>query len=132
MVVIPQRNGEDGSARSETTKAELSQSAVNVHIGKAKKAKESRSIKPAHVNAPVSKTDPERIKLVIKLTLQGQRLKCAQLEQQLTEMRAELLKSSVEFDSELSNDFTQILDSDVSRFAYTSFRLHRGRFAYTV
>ena len=60
-----------------------------------------------YVNAPVSKTDPERI----KLTLQGQRLKCAQLEQQLTEMRAELLKSSVEIDNELSNDFTQILDS---------------------
>lgn len=74
---------------------------------KARKAKESRSIKPAHVNAPVSKTDPERI----KLTLQGQRLKCAQLEQQLTEMRAELLESSVEIDHELNHDFTQILDS---------------------
>jgi len=31
----------------------------NVHTGKAKKAKESRSINPAHVNAPVFKTDPE-------------------------------------------------------------------------
>ena len=45
----------------------------NVYTEKARKAKESRPMKPAHVNAPVSKTDPERI----KLTLQGQRLKCA-------------------------------------------------------
>lgn len=78
-----------------------------MYTEKARKAKESRTIKPAHVNAPVSKTDPERI----KLTLQGQRLKCAQLEQQLTEMRAELLKLSVEIDHELNDDFTQILDS---------------------
>ena len=55
----------------------------------------------------LSKTDPKRI----KLSLQGQRLKCAQLEQQLTEMRTELLRSSVEIDHELNNDFTQILDS---------------------
>ena len=79
----------------------------NFYTEKAQKAKKSRSIKPAHINAPVSKTDPERI----KLTLQGQRLKCAELEQQLTEMRAELLKSSVEIDNELNDDFTQILDS---------------------
>ena len=79
----------------------------NVYTEKARKAKESKTIKPAHVNAPVSKTDPERI----KLTLQGQQLKCAQLEQQLKEMRAKLLKSSVEIDHELNDDFTQILDS---------------------
>ena len=60
----------------------------------AQKAKESRSSKPAHLNAPVSKTDPERI----KLTLQEQRLKCAQLEQALFEMRVELEKSSMEID----------------------------------
>ena len=53
----------------------------NVGTEKARKAKESKSIKPAHVNSPVSKTDPKPI----KLTLQGQRLKCAQLEQQLTD-----------------------------------------------
>ena len=81
----------------------------NVYTEKTRKAKEStcRSIKPAHVNAPLSRTDPERI----KLALQGQRLKRAQLEQQLTEMRAELLKSSVETDHKLNDNFTQILDS---------------------
>ena len=40
-----------------------------------RKLKESRSAKPAHVKALFSKTDPERI----KLTLQGQRLRCAGL-----------------------------------------------------
>ena len=38
-------------------------------------------------------------------------MKCAQLEQQLTEMRAELLTSSVEIDHELNDDFTHFLDS---------------------
>ena len=55
----------------------------------------------------MSKTDPERI----KLALQEQRLKCAQLEQALFEMRVELEKSSMEIDNELSNDFVKILDS---------------------
>ena len=55
----------------------------------------------------MSKTDPERV----KLTLQGQRLKCAELERELNEMQSELLKSNVEVDQELSDDFTQILDS---------------------
>lgn len=73
----------------------------------ARKGRESRSVKPAHVNAPVSKTDPERL----KLTLQGQRLKCAQLEQRLSEMREELLKSNIEIDHELSDDFASILGS---------------------
>ena len=73
----------------------------------AQKAKESRSSKPAHLNAPVTKTDPERI----KLTLQEERLKCAQLEQALSEMRVELEKSSMDIDNELSNDFIKILDS---------------------
>ena len=72
----------------------------------AQEVKESRSLKPAHLNAPVSKTDPERI----KLTLQEQRLKCAQLEQALIEMCVELEKASMEIDNELSNDFVKILD----------------------
>ena len=55
------------------------------------KAKQCRSPKPAHPNAPVSKTHSEQI----KFTLQKQRLKCAQLEQALSEMRAELQKSSM-------------------------------------
>ena len=55
----------------------------------------------------MSKTDPERI----KLTLQEQRLKCAQLEQALFEMCVELEKSRMEIENELSNDFLKILDS---------------------
>ena len=78
---------------------------------KAKKGKQRHLCRPAHVKAPVSKTDPERI----KLTLQGQRLKCAELERELNEMQSELLKSNVEVDQELSDGFTQILDSADSR-----------------
>ena len=62
--------------------------------------------KPAIVMAPVSKTDPERI----KLTLQEQRLKCAELEQELNEMRAAIVKTNIEVDHELSNDFAKIFD----------------------
>ena len=76
-------------------------------IDSAKKAKQCRSSKSALLNAPVSKTHPERI----KLTLQEQRLKCAQLEQALSEMRAELQKSSMEINNDLNNDFMQILNS---------------------
>lgn len=71
------------------------------------KAKESRQLKPAHVNAPVSKTNPEQL----KLTLQAQRLRCAELEKELNEMREELRKSNIEVDHELSNDLTKILGS---------------------
>ena len=48
-------------------------------------AKDRRQLKPAHVKAPVSKTDPERI----KLTSQGQRLQCAELERELNKICAE-------------------------------------------
>ncbi|PFX26882.1 hypothetical protein AWC38_SpisGene8467 [Stylophora pistillata] len=62
--------------------------------------------KPAIVMAPVSKTDPERI----KLTLQEQRLKCAELEQELNEMRAAIVKTNNEVDHELSNDFAKTFE----------------------
>ena len=55
---------------------------------------------PAQVKALVSKTDPARI----KLTLQGQRLRCAELENELNAMRKELQKNKVEVDHELSNE----------------------------
>lgn len=81
-----------------------------------RKAKERRQSRTAHVNAPVSKTDPERI----KLTLQGQRLRCEELERQLNEMRVELEKTNIEVDHELSNDFSKILnsanDADITPF----------------
>ena len=72
----------------------------------AKKVKQCRLSKPAHLNASVSKTHLVRI----KLTLQGQRLKCVQLEQALSEMRSELQKLSIAINNDLNNDFMQILD----------------------
>jgi len=75
---------------------------------KVKITKERRLSVPAKLNAPVSKTAPERI----KLTLQGHvnNLKCAQLEQELNNLRAEIRKSAIEVDHALSNDLTTILD----------------------
>ena len=74
------------------------------------KAKERRLSKPAHVEAPVSKTDPVRI----KLTSPGQRLKCTELERELHKMRAEIMKTNKEVDHQLSNDFSSILDESDS------------------
>ena len=76
-------------------------------ITSVKKAKGRHLLKPAHLNAPVSKTDPERI----KLTLQEQRLRCHELERQLFKMRQELQNSSIEVDHELSNGFRKFFDS---------------------
>ena len=69
------------------------------------KAKQRKLAETAHLFSPVSQTAPERI----KLTLQMQRLKCAELEQKLEEMKSEIHKSSVEVDNKLSQDITTIL-----------------------
>ena len=69
------------------------------------KAKQRKPSEPAHLFAPISQTTPERI----RLTLQMQRLKCAELERKLEEMKLEIEKSSVEVDNQLSNDITSIL-----------------------
>ena len=60
---------------------------------------------PAHLFSPISQTTPQRIKLI----LQMQRLKCAELVQKLEEMKLEIQKSSVEVDHQLSQDITSIL-----------------------
>ena len=68
------------------------------------KAKERRL-----ATAPVSKTNLKRL----KLTLQGHRLRCAEIEKELNEMRIamrmEIRRNSIEVDHELSNDFASIL-----------------------
>ena len=73
-----------------------------VHNGAAQKVKHRRLSQPGHVKAPLSKTDPVRL----KLTLQEQTLRCFELERELCEMCSELQKSSINVDHELSNDFT--------------------------
>lgn len=71
----------------------------------ARKGKENRQSKPAHIKAPVSKTEPERL----NLTLQEQRLRCAQLEREVNEVREELKNTNIEVDHEMSKDLTNIL-----------------------
>ena len=70
-------------------------------------AKCRKLAEPAHLFAPVSKTSPQRI----MATLQLQRLKCAELEKQLYNMRCEIQKSSLKVDDELSRDITSILSN---------------------
>ncbi len=70
---------------------------------------------PAKTKAPVATTNPARI----KLTLQAQRLKCALLQKEFDDMKAELLKSSVQIDNDLSRDLIGILDE--SRTKMTPF-----------
>jgi len=79
------------------------------------KAKQKKLAEPAHLFSPVSQTAPERI----KLTLQMQRFRCAELEQKLEEMKLEIQKSSVEIDHQLSQDITSILgksDKNITPF----------------
>ena len=59
----------------------------------------------AHLFSPISQTAPQQI----KLTLQKQRLRCAELERKIEEMKTEIEKSSVEVDHQLSEDLTDIL-----------------------
>lgn len=74
-------------------------------VEKTQRSKLKKLSEPAHLNSPVSQTPPERI----KLTLQMQRLRCAELERQLNEMKAEIKNSSIEIDHELSKDLTSII-----------------------
>ncbi len=72
---------------------------------KSTKAKRRRMLIPAKLKALVSKTDPCRL----KLTLQAQRLKCNQLQNEISNIKSELLKSSVRIDHTLSKDLINIL-----------------------
>ena len=75
-------------------------------------SKKQQSIKkrlatPAKLKAPISKTTPERI----KLALQEQQLKCANLEKELEEMKAEIERASITVDDEMSKDVVSILSN---------------------
>ncbi|XP_065068883.1 uncharacterized protein LOC135694124 [Rhopilema esculentum] len=62
---------------------------------------------PSKLNAPVSKTHPERL----KQSMQEQRLKCSKLESEIERMRSELAANSVSIENEMNNDFLSIIDN---------------------
>ena len=68
------------------------------------KRKESRLNQPAKLFAPIKFTSPERI----KLTLQQNRLKCKELEQQIEEMRQSLANHSKPVDPQLNQDLLSL------------------------
>ena len=70
-------------------------------------AKTKRLRIPAKPKAPVSLKSPDRI----KLTLQDQRLTCAQLQRKIADMAIEFKKSSFAVDHEFSGDLIQIFSN---------------------
>ena len=75
---------------------------------KSKIAKNKKLLQPAKLKAPITLTSQNRL----KLTIQEQRYKCADLEKQLEEMKLELEKSSIVVDNELSDDFIKIYSNN--------------------
>lgn len=63
---------------------------------------------PAKLKAPVSVTNPQRI----KLTLQQHRLKCSQLENELRKMKEMLKSSNVHVNKSLNIDFINIFNNN--------------------
>ena len=70
-----------------------------------KKIKGRKLNVPAKANAPVSITHPHHL----KLALQQQRLKCKQLEGELTKMKSAIQKSGLVLQSEFSQDIQSIM-----------------------
>ena len=79
-------------------------------LNKIRTIQQNKVIKPAHINAPISFTSPDRV----KLTLQQSRLKCSQLERRIQLMQIELQKSSVVVDHDLSKDLTEVMSHNTS------------------
>eukprot|EP00112_Aurelia_sp_Birch-Aquarium-sp1_P011129 Seg2347.5 transcript_id=Seg2347.5/GoldUCD/mRNA.D3Y31 product="hypothetical protein" protein_id=Seg2347.5/GoldUCD/D3Y31 len=77
-------------------------------VTKAKTVKYKKLNIPAKANAPVSATHPQRL----KLTLQQQRLKCVQLEQELGKMRNEIQNSGVVLGAEFTEDIRMIMNDN--------------------
>ena len=63
--------------------------------------------KPAKLNDPIKFTSPNRI----KLTLQNNRLKCKQLEQELSNMRSAIEKHSETVRSQISEDLKKLFSA---------------------
>lgn len=67
--------------------------------------KQKQTCEPAAKYAPITKTNPHRV----KLALQNERLKCSQLESKLWHMRTQLQEDSMLLHSNLSDDLVNIL-----------------------
>ena len=79
-------------------------------VRSASKVSDAKLLQPCKLKAPISATAPERV----KLTLQNTRLRCTQLENEVERMRNEIKKSSVMVDSQLTNDFIDIMGNQTN------------------
>jgi len=66
--------------------------------------------KPAHKNAPLTKTHPNRVKLALK----EKRLECNLLKKQIARMQKEINSNGVAVDKNISQDMVNFMDSNVS------------------
>ena len=69
---------------------------------------ENRPCKP---NAPLSKTNPNRI----RLALMQERLECTQLEKDLTRMKNEIKVSGVSVSGKISNDMLDLFNQNENK-----------------
>ena len=77
-------------------------------IKKAQLSKQSKHNTPAHPNAPLSQTQPNRV----KLALQEERFKSSKLKVQIQRMEKEIKCAGVEIDDDLSSDIFGIMASN--------------------
>ena len=76
------------------------------------KAKQKRKLSlPAKKNAPLSKTNPERI----KLALQQERIRCNELTKQIEKMETEIKKRGVCVNEDISNDLKDIMEENFEK-----------------
>ena len=73
------------------------------------KAKVKKSSKPAHLNAPLSKTNPCRV----KLSLQEERIKTSQIKIQIEHREQEIESKGIKVDYNLSNNLSTIISNNI-------------------
>ena len=74
-------------------------------------------VKPAKLNAPISLTSPDRI----KLTLQNHRLENKALKKEIEKLQLELKKSSVNISTELNDDMKSIMSDALDKSSVSPF-----------
>eukprot|EP00794_Sanderia_malayensis_P015485 gene15485-17063_t len=71
--------------------------------------KQSKNNIPAHANAPLSQTHPNRV----KLALQEERMKTSQLKSKIERMEKEIKFAGVKIDDQLSSDISGIMNDNI-------------------
>ena len=68
-----------------------------------------KSSKPAHLNVPLSKTNPCRV----KFALQEERIKTSQMKRQIERMEQKIESKGIKVDYDRSNDLSTIISNNI-------------------